>query len=44
MRDLVALSALPALWAGCRPLQVARTAEGPTPADQARDWPGCGSC
>jgi two-component system, sensor histidine kinase and response regulator len=23
MRDLVALSALPALWAGCRPLQVA---------------------
>ena len=23
MRDLVALSALPAVWAGCRPLQVA---------------------
>ena len=69
MRDLVALSALPALWAGCRPLQVAegladvllsalrldlvyirlpglvegqvievaRTAEGPAPADKARD-------
>src|ERR1700756_3635973 len=69
MRDLVALSALPALWAGYRPLQVAeglaevllsalrldlvyislprqaggqvievpRTAEGPAPADKARD-------
>jgi PAS domain S-box-containing protein len=69
MRDLVALSALPAVWAGCRPLQiaealadvllstlrldlvylrlrgqtdgqgieVARTAGGPTPTDQARD-------
>jgi PAS domain S-box-containing protein len=69
MRDLVALSALPAVWAGYRPLavaegladvllatlrldlvyirlpgqaagqgiEVARTAAGPTPADQARD-------
>src|SRR5437660_1472473 len=69
MRDLVALSALPAVWVGYRPLQVAegladvlrstlrldlvyirlpgqtegqgievaRTAGGPTPTDQARD-------
>src|SRR3982750_219354 len=69
IRDLVALSALPAVWAGYRPLQVAeglvdvlrstlhldlvylrprgptdgpgievaRTAEGPTPTDQTRD-------